>query len=149
MPKPATAVIDASLAIYSVINSPMTAQAAAIFDHFQENRTRLYAPRLWWYEVPSVVHKYLFDGLLTEAYAEEALTILLNLAVNRVDEDDSLCRSAFSWATRITQKPAYDSFYLAAAELLDADLWTADQRLAQRARQLGIDWVHWVGEKPE
>lgn len=146
MNKPSIAVIDASLAVYSVINTPMASLAENVMDYLQNNRIKLYAPRLWWYEVTSVVHKYLFDGLLTEKYAKDTLTIILNLAVNRVDEDDGLCRAAFEWATRLTQKPAYDSFYLATAELLGADFWTADQRLTNRAHQLGLDWVHWMGE---
>jgi predicted nucleic acid-binding protein len=142
------AVIDASVAIYSVINTPMASQAEILMDYFQKNQTRLYAPGLWWYEVTSVVHKYMFDGLLTEEIAQDALTIVLSLAINRVDEDDDLCRAAFTWASRLAQKPAYDSFYFAAAEILGADLWTADQRLVNRAHQLGIDWVYWMGKNP-
>lgn len=140
------AIIDASLAIYSVINTPMTLQAENVMGYFQKNRVRLYAPSLWWYEVTSVVHKYLHDGILTEAFAQDTLTILFNLAINRIEEDDILCRSAFDWAARLAQKPAYDSFYIAAAETLGADFWTADQRLVNRAHQLGVDWVHWMGE---
>jgi predicted nucleic acid-binding protein len=90
----------------------------------------------------------LFDSLLTEKFAQDTMTIIFNLAINCVDEDDALCRAAFDWATRLAQKPAYDSFYLASAELLGADYWTADQRLTNRAHQLGINWVHWMGEPP-
>jgi predicted nucleic acid-binding protein len=57
-----------------------------------------------------------------------------------------LCRSAFEWATRLGQKAAYDCFYLAAAERLGAEFWTADERLSNRASQLGAVWVHWMGE---
>jgi predicted nucleic acid-binding protein len=140
------AVIDASVTVYSVINTPLASQAERVMEYFQHHQTRLYAPRLWWYEVTSVVHKYWFDGLLTEKNAQGALTILLSLGVNRIEEDDPLCRAAFDWSTRLTQKPAYDSFYLATAERLGAEFWTADQRLMNRAHQLGISWVHWMGE---
>jgi predicted nucleic acid-binding protein len=146
MNKSPVAVIDASLAVHSIMNTPMTSLAENVMAYFQNNRIRLYAPSLWWYEVTSVVHKYLFDGLLTEEFAQNTLKLILGLAINRVNEDDALCRAAFNWATRLTQKPAYDSFYLATAELLGADFWTADQRLTNHAHQLGIDWVHWMGE---
>jgi predicted nucleic acid-binding protein len=146
MNKSSLAVIDASVAVYSVINTPMASLAENVMNYLQKNKTKLYAPSLWWYEVTSVVHKYLFDGLLAEKFAQDTLTIILSLAVNRIDEDDDLCRAAFDWATRLAQKPVYDSFYLATAELLGADFWTADQRLVNRAHQLGIGWVHWMGE---
>ena len=55
-------------------------------------------------------------------------------------------RSAFDWATRLRQKSAYDGFYLAAAEQLGIELWTADQALVNNARQVGANWVHWMGE---
>jgi predicted nucleic acid-binding protein len=63
-----------------------------------------------------------------------------------------LCRPAFAWASRLEQHTTYDagckehSFYLALAERLGASLWSADQRLVNRAHQLGADWVHWIGE---
>jgi predicted nucleic acid-binding protein len=142
------AVIDASVAVYSIINTPMASLAMELMDDFQTKRTRLYAPRLWWYEVTSLVHKYRYDGLLTEKFAQDALAVLLSLGVNRIEEDDALCRVAFDWATQLTQKPAYDSFFFATAERLSAEFWTADQRLVNRAQQLGISWVHWMGENP-
>jgi hypothetical protein len=39
-----------------------------------------------------------------------------------------------------------NGFYLALAQELAAPFHTGDKRLANRARQLGIDWVIWVGE---
>jgi len=93
-----------------------------------------------------VVHKYLYDRLLTPTLADQALSIILGLAIQPMDEDDQLCRAAFRWATRLEQRDAYDGFYLAAAEQLDAELWTADRRLANNAGRIGVKWVHWMGE---
>lgn len=140
------AIIDASVAVYNVINTPLAPQAESVMAYIQSRQTRLYAPGLWWYEVTSVLHKYWFDGLLTEKNAQAALAILLDLGINRIEEDDTLCRAAFDWATRLAQKPAYDSFYLASAERLGAEFWTADQRLVNRTQQLGIPWVRWMGD---
>jgi predicted nucleic acid-binding protein len=50
------------------------------------------------------------------------------------------------WASRLEQSKAYDGFYLAAAGQVGAELWTADQRLRNRARQLGVSWVHLIDE---
>ena len=64
---------------------------------------------------------------------------------NGIDRS-KLCERAFDWATRLNQLPVYDSFFLALAEKLDAEFWTADRRLVNGARQVGVEWVHWVGE---
>jgi hypothetical protein len=34
-----------------------------------------------------------------------------------------------------------------AVKIAGAELWTADQRLANGAQQVGVTWVHWVDEK--
>jgi predicted nucleic acid-binding protein len=47
---------------------------------------------------------------------------------------------------QIVQSKAYDAHYLAVSEQIGADYWTADERLYNMARQLGINWVHWIME---
>ena len=46
------------------------------------------------------------------------------------------------WAERIGQSKVYDSQYLALAESIAADFWTADQRLYHSLQGLGVTWVH-------
>jgi predicted nucleic acid-binding protein len=119
--------------------------ATALWDSWSRDATQVCAPGLWSYEVTSVVHKYLFDGLLTAGEAEEVLGVLFDLGVSLVEEDESLCVSAFRWATRLNHKPAYDAFYLALAERLGAELWTADRRLWRNATGVGVTWAHFMG----
>ena len=47
------------------------------------------------------------------------------------------CR-AYEWALQLKRAASYDSSYLALAESLGCELWTADARL-QRA--VGLPWV--------
>jgi len=137
-------VIDANLAVFSVLNTPYSIQASKVLTHFYELNADFYAPMLWWIETTSVIHGYLFEGLIKESQAEEALELLLiDLEVQPVE---GLFRSAFQWASRLRQKAAYDGFYLAAAEHLGAELWTADKSLVNNALQIDIPWVHWMGE---
>ena len=140
------AVIDANLAVLSTLNTPVTIQARRVMEHLLDRRVGLFAPRLWWYEVTSVVHKYLYDKLLTPILANQALSIIFGLAIQPMDEDGQLCLAAFHWATRLEQRGAYDGFYLATAEQLNAELWTADRRLANNANRIGVNWVRWMGE---
>ena len=139
-----TFVLDANLAVFNVLKTPQSAAAARTLEHLSQSGCQPFAPDLWWYEVTSVIHRYLFAGLIKEATAYQALELLTTgLGVQKVDVP---VRAAFNWATRLRQKAAYDGFYLATAEQLGTDLWTADQALVKNAQQIGITWVHWIGE---
>lgn len=138
-------VVDANLAVYSVLRTPHSASASRVMEHLVQRGCQLFAPGIWWYEVTSVIHRYHFAHMISDAVAYEALEVLtVGLGVQPVDVP---VRAAFDWATRLRQKAAYDGFYLAAAENLGAELWTADQALFNNSHQLGVRWVHWMGEE--
>lgn len=60
-------------------------------------------------------------------------------------ETETLHHRALELASQLNQGAAYDSHYLALAETLGCDLWTADQRLQRTAYPLAPK-VHWLGE---
>ena len=137
-------VIDANIACYCVLNTSQSEAAARRMENLARGEAQFYAPGLWWQEVTSVIHRYHFDGLISDTAAYAALEILsVKWEIQRVDVP---LRSAFDWATRLHQKAAYDGFYLAAAEALGAEFWSADQRLVASVRQAGAGWAHWMGE---
>ncbi len=76
---------------------------------------------------------------------DRAVEDLFALEIGSVPCDLALCKAALDWAHRMTHSKAYDAFYLALAEARGAELWTTDERLESRARQLGVDWVCSVG----
>jgi predicted nucleic acid-binding protein len=47
-----------------------------------------------------------------------------------------------AWTRRLNRAAAYDSFYLAVAESLGCELWTADQRLS---KAVDLPWVCLAG----
>lgn len=137
-------VIDASLAVFSVLNTPQSPLAARAMEHLALSGFQPCAPGLWWYEVTSVIHRYYFGEQISDSTAHAALNLLtVGMGVQLVDAP---VHAAFDWASRLGQKAAYDGFYLAAAEKLSAQLWTADQALNNNTRQIGITWVHWMGD---
>ena len=138
--------IDSNIAICALILTEQTQSAFALLERLQEEKVNLYAPHLWFYEVTAGIHKYLYANLIQPDVADEAISAAFQLEVNRMDETPALCQSASRWATRLERTAVYDGFYLATAEALNAPLWTADKRLANHARQLGIKWVHWMGD---
>lgn len=141
-----SAVIDANIAIYVLIATNQTAPALSLLEKFQAEKISLYAPGLWVSEVASGIHKYLHAKLITSEIAEDALSNIFELGVTLMNETPAVCKSASRWATRLNQMAVYDGFYLAVAEELDAPLWTADKRLANRAKQSGVSWVKFLGD---
>jgi predicted nucleic acid-binding protein len=89
----------------------------------------------------------MFYGLLDSRQVASTLRRIMLLNVYSIPPSDTLHRAALEWAERLGQARAYDAQYLALAEQSSAELWTADEKLYNRARQLGISWVHWVGEQ--
>lgn len=137
-------VIDANLAVYSVLRTPHSTIAIRVLEQFLQNGYQPCAPGLWWYEVTSVIHRYFLAGLVSDSTAFRAVELLTSeLGVRTIQVST---RAAFDWATRLHQKAAYDGFYLAAAEQLATELWTADQALVKNAHKVGARWVHWMGE---
>jgi predicted nucleic acid-binding protein len=90
-----------------------------------------------------------YARLITEEEGRAAIEDLFALEVNLLPLDIHRCRSAFEWAQRLNQRRAYDACYLAVAEELGVEFWTADQRLARAAQQAGVTWTHWIGEAVE
>ena len=140
------AVIDANIAIYALILSEQTKTAFGLLERLRQEEVSLHAPRLWVYEVTSGIHKYLHAKIIQPDVAEDAISAAFDLAINMLDDTLDLCHFASRWATCLNQMAVYDSFYLAAAEALSAPLWTADKRLANNAKQSGVEWVHWMGD---
>ena len=101
----------------------------------------LHAPTLWVYETTTALCKAVFFDLLAVDHAEELLSLFQDLPIELVPPDADQCRRAFAWTCRLKRAAAYDSFYLAAAESLGCELWTADQRLHNA---VDLPWVRLV-----
>jgi predicted nucleic acid-binding protein len=137
------AVIDANLAVKTVIPNVMRAQCyAALNDLMQENYA-LEAPTLWAYETTSAICKAVHFAYLTEDEGWRALQQLAALDVTLRSPDVTDNQNAMKWTLTMKRAAAYDSYYLALAERLGCELWTADQRLVNAAGQA---WVRWVGD---
>lgn len=146
MTRSSAVVIDAGVGILQVIADPLSDQVDARWNEWVREAVSVCAPRLWLNEATSVLYKIFKQNLVSEDRGREAFDALLDLNVELYEADTEACRQAFDWATRLNQYQAYDGFYLALAEQLDAPFWTTDRRLVNRARQIGVNWVFWVGE---
>jgi predicted nucleic acid-binding protein len=141
----AQVVIDANIGLALVVNLPYSQAVEQKLTAWREQDNELTVPALWWYEVVSALRKAVQARLLTSRDALAALDDLTTLGIVIHAARMETHRSALAWAERLRQVAAYDSQYLALAEKLGCDFWTADKRLAQNAKQLGLRWVQWIG----
>lgn len=143
----AQVVIDANIGVALAVNLPYSALAEQKISLWRENAIEIVAPSLWWYEVVSALRKAVSAKLLAPSDATAALDDLGLIGVKTVDATLEIHRAALAWAERLKQTVAYDAQYLALAEKLGAEFWTADSGLAQNARQQGARWVRWLSER--
>jgi predicted nucleic acid-binding protein len=139
-------VIDANLVAALVLPLPYSEQTVYKITAWKQSGTDLRAPLLLEYEVAAILRKAVVTGWLTTDVATEAMRKILNLNVQCVVPTPELHEQALRWAERLGHSKTYDAHYLALAEQLGSEFWTADQRLVNGAQQSGATWVYWIGK---
>ena len=124
-----TLVVDASVAVEFVLGSSTGRQAR---DILTEQDGDLHAPELLIAESLSALRRLERHGELTGDRAHEAVRDLLDLPIRRYP---TVVLAPRIWGLR-GRFTVYDAHYLALAEILDATLFTGDQRFAGQARDL-------------
>ena len=138
-------VVDANIAINTALD--MTDSLERFWKRVDEEQITPCAPRLWLSETTSAIRFLLSQKEITSDEAEEAIRTIHSLRVEIINEDEELSLRALELAGKLGQSKAYDAFYLALAEKLVGEFWTADERLLNRCRKdLKLSWVHWIGE---
>jgi len=134
-------VLDANLAVSLVIPTPYSAVAAAKISEWRRDGVELLVPALWEYELASALRKGVSAGVLPLQEAELGLEQVLALGVESAAPTLELHVAALRLAGDLGHFVSYDAAYLALAESVGAELWTADQRLARDAACCGLTFV--------
>lgn len=142
---PSPIVIDAGTAIGALLPTLAPVDTLERFVAWRQAGVIILAPPLWLAECTSVIRRYVHSGLLTAVEGSTALVDLAALDVTIVADTFARCHMAYDWAARLGQVRAYDGFYLALAQESAAPLYTGDKRLVNAGRQIGIEWIVWVG----
>jgi len=140
-------VVDAKVVLALVLPLSYSDAAAKCFKSWKLAGQKIYSPALLEYEYVSALRRAVTVKWLTQAEAVGAVRQMKGLNLSAGLPSENLNIAALCWAERLGQSKAYDAQYLAYAENLGAEFWTADNRLFERARQLGAAWVHWIEEK--
>ena len=133
--------IDANLVI-RLVASPADEAVRHMWEQWDAAGRPLAAPTLLYYEVTNALYRYQKLGWITAPTVSLAMRAALALPVRLYGEADLHAR-ALDIAARLSLPAAYDAHYLALAERLDGEFWTADQTLARIVRRV-FSWVHVV-----
>jgi predicted nucleic acid-binding protein len=139
-------VLDANLIVALFLPLPYSAQVRDHIAAWDRQELEVLAPTLLEYEVNSALHRAAATGLVTRREVRTAMQGALALDIHCLPPSPELHERALYWAERLNHSRTYDAQYLALAEQERVDLWTADRRLVRGACQMGVQWVHWIGE---
>ena len=144
-------VVDASVALKWVVPAEELArQAQALLaDTLHAGQAIVGPPHL-----PGEVGNALFQRVrsqeparhLTDEEAREALATFLTIPVQLLAPPE-LYERALTFALTHNLPSLYDSLYVVLAQILGAELWTADRRLLT-ALGSNTPWVRFIGEYP-
>ncbi|NEP82516.1 MAG: type II toxin-antitoxin system VapC family toxin [Okeania sp. SIO3B3] len=134
--------IDASFIIRLATSGTEVPSFSNLWTQWELQGYSKIAPTLFYYKVTNAFHRYVISGLLTSEEATEALEYILNLEII-LHGNASLHRRALNLAQNLTLPAAYDAHYLALAEQLSADFYTADSRLFNTVKTY-FSWIYLV-----
>jgi predicted nucleic acid-binding protein len=140
---PSRVCVDINIALKLVLPEVDSAKAQTQWAHWVETGTEIVAPPLFLIEGTSVLCTQVHRGLITQ---DESQLLLRALQAQQVEllYPEHLHERALTLALRFRQPQAYDAHYLALAETLECEFWTADARLYQRISD-ALPWVRWLG----
>ena len=137
-------VVDASLAVKWLVPEEHSDKADALGRLWARQGTRRAAPHFMPVEVANALHRRVVRAELSVHDGVRLIEGLLSSGLE-LYETPNLHGRALELASRLNQGAVYDALYLALAETLNCELWTADERFYHAASPI-TDSVRWVGE---
>ena len=140
-------VIDASLAIKWVVKEVHSTEAMALLRTWEQRQVSRVVPSWFACEVANGLYKRVLRSGLLLGRAQANLEGILNEVVVR-DFEPALSKRALELALRFKRPASYDAHYLALAEHLGREFWTADAKLwnATHTAHDTLAWVRWIEE---
>ncbi len=126
--------VDASFVLKLVLAEPYSDLVEAMWRGWIERDVEIYAPAHLAFECTSVIRNRVYRKEITSAAGNEAFRWLHAQPIVLIDAE-VLNQRAWELAEHYQRPTAYDAYYLAAAELLNCELWTGDRRLERAVRE--------------
>jgi predicted nucleic acid-binding protein len=136
--------LDSGIVLKFVLPEADSDQAKALWQSIISSRQRPVAPFLFPFEVTSTLRKRTYRGDVSEYSGLSALRQIFSLQIKFTTFND-MHEQAWHMAARFNRPAAYDAHYLALAEHLECEFWTADKRLYNAVNDK-LPWVRWLGD---
>ena len=117
-------VVDASLAVKWLVEEEYSDRATALTLLWDEQGIQPIGPSLLPFEVANALHRRVARGEMDAEAAGDPLQDMMAVGV-ALTETPGLHRRALELASQFRQGAVHDAHYLALAENLDCELWTA------------------------
>ena len=137
-------VVDASLAVKWLVEEDDTDKAHAALQSWVARDIARIAPHLMPFEVANALHRRVVRG---ELNVGDSTRMMARLLESRLEfhQPPGLHVRALQLASQLKQSAAYDAHYLALAESVGCELWTADERF-YRAASSSVGNLRWIGD---
>ena len=137
-------IVDTSLAVKWAIEESHSREARLLRDEWKTQQIVPIVPSWFACEIANVLFQRMRDKTITLAGAQQAIQTILGAVVVR-DSDPAVALRALELAVQFRLQASYDAQYLALAEHLGCDLWTAADRFRNRVKGT-FSWVRSLGE---
>jgi predicted nucleic acid-binding protein len=137
--------VDANIVVKLVVEEDYSQEARELWLSWHYQEYHITAPPLLLYEATSVLRKYAAQGICTPDESQRMLDIVLALDIEYL-EPANFHQRALHLSSRLGQPAAYDAYYLALAEYVAGEFWTADKRLVAHVQGV-LPWVKWLGAR--
>ncbi|MGH2531670.1 MAG: type II toxin-antitoxin system VapC family toxin [Thermomicrobiales bacterium] len=138
-------IVDTSLAVKWVLPESHSDVALALAARWRRGQRTIIVPAWFACEVANVFFQRIRQRSITLADAQDLLVEIM-VAVRPVDVSTVVGSRALEIAHSLGQRANYDAYYLALAEHLDCELWSADERFWRAAHPV-FPWARWIGEE--
>jgi predicted nucleic acid-binding protein len=138
--------VDACLALKLVLGEDDSPRVIALWRRWIDENITVTAPPLLAYEVTSVLRTKVYRRLITAEAGEEAFRVIHAQGIYYLSPENLHIR-AWELAKRLDRPAAYDAHYLALAEILGCEFWTADHRLYNAIEDTS-PWVRYLEDQP-
>ena len=130
-------VVDASLVFKWLVEEKDSDKAQTLLQSWEHQKLKPAAPSFMPFEVANALHRRIARDELT---IEEGAYLIESVLVPEVElrYTARLHRQALELASQLGQGAVYDCHYLALAEILDCEMWTADERFYRSASPRAI-----------
>src|SRR5215217_1332859 len=136
-------VVDSSLAIKWIFVEDWSAEAISQLRDWIDQGTERIVPSWFMCELANVMFQRVRDRLLSLREAQDNLRDIVRF-VHILDAEPAVSVRALKVARDLAQRASYDAHYVALADQIGCELWTADARFWNAASPT-FPFVKWLG----